>query len=231
MPCFLDTGPFGKLLTAIDHKNLPPAVLSETLLSPVTALELAQHTPKLRILLQYRAYLRPLSRAHSRVVLDFDWGQDFAAALASKGPDHFRSLLNVMHTQCVVYQPFLDFHLSRYGSNPPKTIANSQRHTSDIRDSMQLIISPEVPFITSDRDLVKKLSPLMPCQSHPQGLKRGDFGNSQPDHYHRGKCNPRLQRRQRFGHQRPVGRSPRHRRRARWQPVRRGLWLTIASVF
>src|ERR1019366_2049079 len=128
-------------LTAIDLKNLPPIVLSESLLSPVTALELAQHTPKLRILLEHSAYLRPLSCMHSRVVLDFDWGQDFVAALSSKGPDHFRSLLNVMHTQCVVYQPFLDFHLSRYRNNPPKTIANSQRHTSDIRDSMQLIIS------------------------------------------------------------------------------------------
>jgi hypothetical protein len=60
--------------------------------------------------------------------------------------------------------PFLDFHLSRYGKNPPKTIANSQRHTSGVRDSMQLIISPDVPFITSDRDLVNKVSPKMPCQ-------------------------------------------------------------------
>jgi hypothetical protein len=24
MPCFLDTGPFGKLLTAVDHGSLPP---------------------------------------------------------------------------------------------------------------------------------------------------------------------------------------------------------------
>ena len=32
MPCFLDTGPFGKLLTAVDHKKLPPSVLSESLL-------------------------------------------------------------------------------------------------------------------------------------------------------------------------------------------------------
>jgi hypothetical protein len=96
--------------------------------------------------------------------LDFDWGQDFVAALSSKDPDYFRGLPNVMHTRCVVYPPFLAFHLSRYGKNPPKTIANSQRHTSDVRDSMQLIISPEVPFITSDRDLVKKSSPLMRCQ-------------------------------------------------------------------
>ena len=59
---------------------------------------------------------------------------------------------------------FLNFHMSRYGKNPPKTIANSQRYTSDVRDSMQLIISPDVPFICSDRDLVRKASPLMRCQ-------------------------------------------------------------------
>jgi len=164
VPCFLDTGPFGKLLTAVDHESLPPAVLSESLLSPVTALELAQHTPKVRILLKHSSYLRPLTRLHSRVVLDFDWARDFVAALSSKGPDYFRGLLNVMHTRCVMYPPFLAFHTSRYGKNPPKTIANSKRHTSDIRDSMQLIISPEVPFITSDRDLVRKASPLMGCQ-------------------------------------------------------------------
>ena len=164
MPCFLDTGPFGKLLTAVDHGTLPPAVLSESLLSPVTALELAQHTPKLRILSQHSAYLRPLTRAHSRVVREFDWAQDFIGALTSKGPGYFRGQLNVMHTLCVVYQPFLNFHMSRYGKNPPKTIANSQRYTSDVRDSMQLIISPDVPFICSDRDLVRKASPLMRCQ-------------------------------------------------------------------
>jgi hypothetical protein len=165
MPCFLDTGPFGKLLTAVDHKTLPPVVLSESLLSPVTALELAQHTPKLRILVEHSAYLRPLTRRHSQVVLDFNWGQDFVAALSSKDPNYFRGLLNVMHTVCVVNQPFMDFHLSRYGKNPPKTIASSQRYTSDVRDSMQLILSPEVPFITSDRDLVKKAPPpMMRCQ-------------------------------------------------------------------
>jgi hypothetical protein len=170
MSCFLDSGPFGKLLTAVDHKNLPPMVLSESLLSPVTALELAQHTPKLRILLEHSTYLRPLSRLHSRVIWDLDWGQHFVGALSSRGPDYFRSLLNVMHTQCVVYQPFLDFHLSRYGKNPPKTIANSQRYTSDVRDSMQLIISQDIPFITSDNDLVKKASPLMHCQVIPTDL-------------------------------------------------------------
>jgi hypothetical protein len=139
-------------------------VLSESLLSPVTALELAQHTPKLRILAQHSAYLRPLTRAHSRAVREFDWAQDFIAALASKGPAYFRGRLNVMHTLCVMYQPFLHFHMSRYGKNPPKTIANSQRYTSDVRDSMQPITSRDVPFITSDRDLGKKAPALMPCQ-------------------------------------------------------------------
>lgn len=164
VPCFLDTGPFGKLLTAVDHKKVPPEVLAESLLSPVTALELAQHTPKLRIMQEHSGHLRPLDRNHSRVVLDFQWGPDFVTSLTANGPDYFRGLLNAMHARCVMYQPFLDFHLSRYGANPPKTIANSQRHTSDVRDSMQLIISPDVPFITSDRDLVKKSSSMVRCQ-------------------------------------------------------------------
>jgi hypothetical protein len=164
MACFLDTGPFGKLLTAVDHGTLSPEVLSKSLLSPVTALELAQHTPKLRILSQHSTYLRPLTRAHSRVVREFDWEQDFIAAIALKGPGYFRGKLDAMHTHCVMYPPFLDFHTSRYGKNPPKTIANSQRYTSDVRDSMQLIISADVPFITSDRDLTKKASALMRCQ-------------------------------------------------------------------
>ena len=63
-----------------------------------------------------------------------------------------------------MYQPFMNFHLSRYGKNPPKTIHNSQRYRSDVRDSMQLIISRDVPFITSDRDLVTKTSTLIDCQ-------------------------------------------------------------------
>jgi hypothetical protein len=164
MPCFLDTGPFGKLLTAVDHKKLPPTVSSESLLSPVTALEVAQHTPKLRILREHSSYLRPLDRRYSRVVSDFAWNSDFVGDLSSKSPDYFRGLLDFWHTRCVMYQPFIDFHLSRYGKNPPKTIHNSQRHRSDVRDSMQLIISRDVPFITSDRDLVTKTSALIRCQ-------------------------------------------------------------------
>jgi hypothetical protein len=50
---FLDTGPFGKLLTAVDHGELPPEILSQTFLSPVTALESARHTPKLRIMREH----------------------------------------------------------------------------------------------------------------------------------------------------------------------------------
>jgi hypothetical protein len=114
--------------------------------------------------LEHSTYLRPLTWLHSRVVLEFDWAQDFVSALGSKGPDYFRGLLNVLHTRCGVYPPFLEFHMSRYEKNPPTTIANSKRHTSDVRDSMQLIISPEAPFITSDRDLVRKASPVMRCQ-------------------------------------------------------------------
>ncbi len=124
----------------------------------------------------HSGYLRPLDRRHSRVVVNFQWLPDFVASLSSNGPDYFRSLLNVMHARCVTQQPFLDFHLSRYGKNPPKTIANSQRHTSDVRDSMQLIISPDVPFITSDRDLVNKVSPKMPCQVIHTDLDR--FGRT-----------------------------------------------------
>jgi hypothetical protein len=69
-----------------------------------------------------------------------------------------------MHARCVMYPPFLQFHKSRYGKNPPKTIAGSKRFTSDVRDSMQLIISQELPFITSDVDLKTKLSPLLQCR-------------------------------------------------------------------
>ena len=97
MPCFLDTGPFGKLLTAVDHKKLPPSVLSESLLSPVTALEVAQHTPKLRVMREHSSYLRPLDRRYSRVVSDFAWNSDFVGDLSSKTPDYFRGLLDFWH--------------------------------------------------------------------------------------------------------------------------------------
>jgi hypothetical protein len=60
MPCFLDTMLFGKLLTAVDRKKLPPEVLSEVLLSPITALESAQHRGKLRIMRDHSSHLRPL---------------------------------------------------------------------------------------------------------------------------------------------------------------------------
>jgi hypothetical protein len=111
MPCFLDTGPFGKLLTEVGRKNLPAAVLSESLLSPVTALELAQHTPKLQILRMHSGYLRPLDRRHSLVVENFQWLPDFVASLSSNSPDYFRSLLNVMHARCVTHQPFFGLSL------------------------------------------------------------------------------------------------------------------------
>src|ERR1700736_5477578 len=153
MENFLDTGPFGKLLTAVDHKVLPPEILSETLLSPVTALESAQHTPKLRIMREHSSHLRPL---RSRFVRNPETYHDFIKSLSTEAPDHYRGILNVLQAACVMHQPFLEFHLSRYGKNPPKTIAGSQRFTSDVRDSMQLIISQEVPFITSDIDLRKK---------------------------------------------------------------------------
>jgi len=85
----------------------------------------------------------------------------FLATLSVESPDYYRGILNAMHAQCVMYPPFVEFHKSRYGKNPPKTIAGSKRFTSDVRDSMQLIISQELPFITSDLDLKKKLSPLL----------------------------------------------------------------------
>jgi hypothetical protein len=158
---FLDTGPFGKLLTAVDHGILPPEVLSQTLLSPITALESAQHTPKLRIMHEHRANLRPL---RSRLIRNPGSYEGFLATLSVESPDYYRGMLDAMHAQCVMYPPFLAFHKSRYGKNPPKTIAGSKRFTSDVRDSMQLIISQELPFITSDLDLKKKLSPLLRCQ-------------------------------------------------------------------
>lgn len=158
---FLDTGPFGKLLTAVDHGILPPEVLSQTLLSPITALESARHTPKLRIMHEHRANLRPL---RSRFIRNPGSYEGFLATLSVESPDYYRGMLDAMHAQCVMYPPFLAFHKSRYGKNPPKTIAGSKRFTSDVRDSMQLIISQELPFITSDLDLKKKLSPLLRCQ-------------------------------------------------------------------
>src|SRR5437879_1486539 len=138
MPCFLDSGPFAKLLTAVDHKQLPPEVLSESLLSPVTALENAQHTPKLRIMREHSSYLRPL---HSRFIRNPGSYGDFLRSLSTKTPDCYRGFLDALHAQCVMYPPFLKFHLSRYGNNPPKGIAGSQRFTSDVRESMQLIFS------------------------------------------------------------------------------------------
>ena len=89
---------------------------------------------------------------------------DFLRALATESTDYFAGMLNALHAQCVMHAPFLAFHLSRYGKNPPKTIAGSQRFTSDVRDSMQLIIAQEIPFITSDKDLRRKTSPMLRCQ-------------------------------------------------------------------
>jgi hypothetical protein len=160
MPCFLDSGPFAKLLTAVDHKELSPEVLSQSLLSPITALENAQHTPKLRVMREHSSYLRPLQ---SRFIRNPDSYLDFVRSLSTETPDYYRATLNVLHAQCVMYPPFLEFHLSRYGKNPPKTIAGSKRFTSDVRDSMQLAISQEVPFITADRDLAKKLPQAARC--------------------------------------------------------------------
>jgi hypothetical protein len=152
---------FGKLLTAVDRKTLPPEVLGETPLSPITALETAQHRGKLRIMRDHSGYLRSL---RSRFVRNPDSFEDFKSFLLNKSAEHFRGELDWLHGQCVMYAPFLNFHLSRYGANPPKGIVGSQRLTSDVRDSMQLIISQEIPFITDDVDLQKKSSGLLRCQ-------------------------------------------------------------------
>jgi hypothetical protein len=161
MPCFLDTMLFGKLLTAVDRGKLPPEVLGEALLSPITALESAQHRGKLRIMRDHSSYLRPL---RSRFVRNPETFEDFKAFLSTKSAEHFRGELDALHAQCVMHAPFLAFHLSRYGNNPPKGIVGSQRFTSDVRDSMQLIISQEIPFITGDADLRKKSSGMLRCQ-------------------------------------------------------------------
>jgi len=119
MPCFLDTMLFGKLLTAVDRKTQPPEVLGETLLSPITALESAQHRGKLRIMRDHSGYLRPL---RSRFVRDPETFDDFKSFLSTKSAEYFRGLLDALHAQCVMHAPFLKFHLSRYGANPPKGI-------------------------------------------------------------------------------------------------------------
>lgn len=158
---FLDTGPFGKLLTAVDHGKLHPEILSQTFLSPVTALESARHTPKLRIMREHSQHLRPL---RSRFVRDPESYEVFIASLSTRSPNYYSGMLDALHAQCVMYPPFLEFHKSRYGKNPPKSIAGSRAFTSDVRDSMQLIISQEVPFVTADTKLRAKSSSLLRCQ-------------------------------------------------------------------
>ncbi len=142
--CFLDTTPFGHLLNAVQKKKLPPEVLSETLLSPITALESAQHRGKLGIIRAHARYLRPVVR---RFIGSHETFDDFVKALATENPHYFAGMLDALHSRCVMHGPFLKFHMSRYGANLPKSIVGSQRLTSDVRDSMQLIISQEVPFI------------------------------------------------------------------------------------
>jgi hypothetical protein len=161
MQCFLDTNVFGRLLTDVDHKNLPPEILSEFLLSPVTALESAQHTPKLRIMREHTTYLRPLRH---RSIANPETYDDFIRSLATETPDFYRGMLNAIHANCVMHGPFLKFHLARYGKNAPKGIAGSKRYLSDVRDSMQLVISRDLPFVTADRDLQKKLPAALGCQ-------------------------------------------------------------------
>jgi len=161
MACFLDTTPFGCLLNAVGKKQLPPEVLGETLLSPITALESAQHRGKLGILRDHSRYLRPLVSRFIGNPAAFD---DFLRALSMESPNYFRGMLDALHARCVMYEPFMRFHLSRYEKHPPKGIGDSQRLNSDVRDSMQLIISQEVPFITCDLDLRRKSSPLLQCQ-------------------------------------------------------------------
>jgi len=161
MPCFLDTTPFGCLLNAVGKKQLPPDVLGEALLSPITALESAQHRGKLGILRDHRRYLRPLV---SRFIGNPETFNDFVRSLSTESPEYFRGVLDALHARSVMYEPFMRFHLSRYGKNPPKGITGSQRLTSDVRDSMQLILSQELPFITCDLDLRKKSSSLLQCQ-------------------------------------------------------------------
>jgi hypothetical protein len=161
VPNFLDTGPFEKLLAAIARGQLPPEVLSETLLSPVTAFECAQYKRTLPIIRENAAHLRPM---RSRFVRNPETWDDFLLALAKESTAYFAGMLNALHAQCVMHPPFLAFHLSRYGKNPPKAIAGSQRFTSDVRDSMQLIFAQEIPFITADIDLRRKSSPMLRCQ-------------------------------------------------------------------
>ncbi len=164
MECFLDTNAFGLLLSGVNKGKIPPATLSLALLSPVTAYEAARE--KLSILRQHSGQLRPLRH---RVIGNWDWFDSFIRCMQKDDPDLFRAQLDLLHTGFVMYQPFLDLHLSRYRRNPPKTIAGSARYTSDVRDTMQLLFSQDVPFITCDQDLTRKLPPRMPCKVYPTG--------------------------------------------------------------
>ncbi|HET6844123.1 MAG TPA: hypothetical protein VFK06_20955 [Candidatus Angelobacter sp.] len=106
MKCFLDTMLFGKLLIAVDRKKLPPEVLAATFLSPITALESAQHRGKLRIMRKNSNYLRPLQ---NKFVRDPESFERFKESLATKEPEHFRGELDALHVQCVMHDFFWNF--------------------------------------------------------------------------------------------------------------------------
>lgn len=164
MDCFLDTNALGLLLTAVNNGKIQREVLSQTLLSPVTAYEIARK--KLPILRQQSDLLRPLRH---RVIGNWNWFRDFLECMQKDDPALFKAKLDLLHATCVMYKPFLDLHKSRYGRNPPKTIAGSDGYTTDVRDTMQLLFSTDVPFITCDKKIARKLPPRMPCKVYPTG--------------------------------------------------------------
>ena len=100
----------------------------------------------------------------TRLIRNPDSYFEFLRSLSTESPAHYKGFLDALHAQCVMQPLFLNFHRSRYKTNPPKTIAGSHRHGGDVRDSMQLILSQEVPFITSDHDLTTKLPTGTNCQ-------------------------------------------------------------------
>ena len=136
--------------------GLPPEVLADLLLSPVTALECAQSSKDLPTLAKYRTYLRPL---RSTLLSEPESYSEFMEQLQTEEPEFFKGMLDSFAVQCLMHPPFVDFHLARCsGAEDP----------NDVRDSMQLIVSQEILFITGGKWREKTVPPA--CQVVPVEL-------------------------------------------------------------
>jgi hypothetical protein len=170
MACFLDTDVFSILLSEVAGNGLPAEILADSLLSPVTALECAQSKEQLPILTRYRAYLRPL---RSRLLMEPEGYSQFLEHLETEEPDFFAEMLDIFYAQSITDPSFLNFHLSRYSQEDRERlgiqgILATTNYQTDVRDSMQLIVSQEILFITGDKMRDKTIPPA--CQVVPVEL-------------------------------------------------------------